>query len=74
MNERVLSMLQGIEPDYHPLISILKISADPGADLRLRFDCHRTIARYVEPELRTIEIKPKDDGNLFSMKIDIAKE
>lgn len=55
----VLSVIQEIYPGYHPLVAIAQIahSMDRDVDARLRFDCHKTIAKYVEPELKSLEIK-----------------
>lgn len=53
----LLGMLQKEYPAYHPLLSIARIAHDQGADLKLQFECHRTIAKYVEPELKSLEVK-----------------
>lgn len=53
----LLSMLQKEFPSYHPLLSIARIAHDINADLKLQFECHRTVAKYVEPELKSLEVK-----------------
>lgn len=55
----VLSAIQMHYPDYHPLVAIAHLahSNDADVDARLKFDCHRTIAKYVEPELKSLEVK-----------------
>lgn len=58
----LLGMLQKEYPNYHPLISIARIAHHGDADLKLQFDCHRTIAKYVEPELKTVEVKGEITG------------
>lgn len=55
--ELLLGMLQKEYPGYHPLVSIARIGHDQAADLKLQFECHKTIAKYVEPELKSIEVK-----------------
>lgn len=55
--ELLLGMLQKEFPSYHPLMSIARIAHNEEADLKLQFECHKTIAKYVEPELKSIEVK-----------------
>lgn len=65
---RILDLLQREEADYHPLVSIHRISAKTQDD-RLAYDCHRTIAKYVESERRSIEIKTEDGAELINLNI-----
>ena len=53
----VLSAIRRFYPDYHPLVSIAHIAHSNTSDPRLQFDCHRVIAKYVEPELKSLEVK-----------------
>jgi hypothetical protein len=70
---RILNMLQEVEPGYHPLVSILKIARSPEAreDLRLQMDCHSKIAKYVEAERRSIDVKTEDGAELVKLNIKI---
>lgn len=54
---RVLDAIRQFYPDYHPLVSIAHIAHDNVSDPRLKFDCHRVIAKYVEPELKSLEVR-----------------
>lgn len=58
----ILSMIRTKFPNYHPLMSIAEI-ADTTEDLKLQFECHKTIAKYVEPELKSLEVKAPIDPN-----------
>lgn len=60
--ELILGMIQKEFTAYHPLLSIARIAHHEGADLKLQFDCHRTIAKYVEPELKSLEVKGEVTG------------
>lgn len=60
--DALLGMLQKEYPNYHPLISIARIAHHGDADLKLQFECHKTIAKYVEPELKSIEVKGEING------------
>ena len=53
----VLDAIRQYYPDYHPLVSIAHIAHDAVSDPRLKFDCHRVIAKYVEPELKSLEVR-----------------
>lgn len=71
MSQRILDMLHQVEPDYHPLVSILKVAKEDKSDARLRFDCHREIAKYVEAQRRSVDIKSGDGSELVSIDITI---
>jgi len=62
----LMSLIQAEFPGYHPLLSIARIAhteQDKGenGDMKLQFECHRVIAKYVEPELKSLEVKPPPD-------------
>lgn len=44
-------------PNYHPVIAMVDIAHHADASLDLQFNCHKTIAKYIEPELKSIEVK-----------------
>lgn len=54
---QVLNSIRRFYPDYHPLVAIAHIAHDAVSDPRLKFDCHRVIAKYVEPELKSLEVR-----------------
>jgi len=54
---QVLNVIRRQFPDYHPLVAIAQIAHSIEADPRLKFDCHRVIAKYVEPELKSLEVR-----------------
>lgn len=67
-NSAVLDMIQSKYPGYHPLMAIADIANAPVGtpetkDITwdLRFQCHKTIARFVEPELKSLEVKNTDN-------------
>lgn len=59
-SQLLLDLIRREYPAYHPLLSIARIAHHIDADLKLQFECHKTIAKYIEPELKSIEVK----GNL----------
>lgn len=58
----LLGMIQSEFPAYHPLVSIARIAHHGDADLKVQLECHKTIAKYVEPELKSIEVKGEITG------------
>ena len=54
---QVLDAIRRHYPDYHPLVSIAHLAHNTMSDPRLQFDCHRVIAKYVEPELKSLEVR-----------------
>lgn len=58
----MLALIQSHYPGYHPLIAITHIAHNEAADLRLQYDCHKTIAKYIEPELKSLEVKAEING------------
>ena len=53
----LVTMLHAEFKNYHPLLSIARIAHRTDADLRLQFECHKTIAKYIEAELKSVEVK-----------------
>lgn len=53
----LVSMIHTEYPNYHPLLSIVRLAHHPDADMRLQFECHKTIVKYIEPELKSVEVK-----------------
>lgn len=49
-------MLQKSYPNYHPVMAMAKL-AHATQDERVELDCHKSIAKYVEPELKSMEVK-----------------
>ena len=74
MSNRIIEMLQEASGNsqYHPLVSILEIS-DRTEDDRLAFDCHKTIAKYVESERRSIDIKSQDGYELVNLVVNLSE-
>ena len=70
---RILDMLQKEEPNYHPLVAIHRLTKET-EDQRLQFDCHRTIAKYVESERRSIEVKTEDGAELVHLHINLGND
>lgn len=56
--ERVLALVRTKFPQYHPIMAIAEMAHETNIDdPRLKLDCHKTILRYVMPELKSVEVK-----------------
>lgn len=54
---RLLRMIQKRHPEYHPAKSLADLAHKEGIDEDLQFRCHSTLLKYVEPELRSVQIQ-----------------
>lgn len=57
--QNLLNLIQREYPGYHPLVAIARLAHSDNAatDYKFAFDCHKTLAEYVEPKLKSIEVK-----------------
>ena len=51
----LLAKLEDSFPTYDPLLSLVEIAQDPETDLSMRVDCHKTLASFIYPKMRTAE-------------------
>ena len=68
---RVLRMLQEHSGDqtYHPLSALLSLANDEAASIGDKITIHKSLAKYVEPELRQVEFKGASDKPPITMRI-----
>jgi len=68
--QKLLELLQKEYPSYHPLVALARL-AHSTEDDRVEMGCHATIAKYIEPELKSIEVRAnikQDHGVLRIVK------
>ena len=51
----LLTQMNALFPDYHPVIAMAKIANDETKDENIRFQAHKECAKYIAPQLRAIE-------------------
>lgn len=44
-------------PDYHPVLALAEIAQDTSNEVSLRLQANKEVAKYVCPQLKSIEIK-----------------
>jgi hypothetical protein len=74
MANRILDMINQKYVGYHPLMAITDLAHNFEADMRLQFDCHKEIAKYVEATQRSIEIHNSDGEGLICLNIVIDED
>lgn len=70
----VLKMLQKRHPGYHPLMELATIALDDETDVRLKVDCHKTIVKYCEAELRSVEVRGEIKGDFGLLRVVIDND
>lgn len=70
----ILAMIREKYPEYHPLVALADMAHQAGMEDRIRFQCHQTIAKYVEPELKSIEVKGTHKIDFGLLKVTVVKE
>lgn len=57
--ERMLALIQSKYPGYHPLLAIAELAHSERVkdDPKVALECHKTLVKYVTPELKSVEVK-----------------
>jgi len=77
---RILEMLQREHPNYHPLVSMAEIALEKDDenkfvhDAKLRVECHKTIVKYVESELKSVEVKGNIKSDFGLLRVTIMED
>ena len=56
--DKMLAMIRARYPAYHPVMAVADL-AHSSEDEKIQLACHQTIAKYVVPELKSIQIEAK---------------
>jgi hypothetical protein len=51
----LLAKLEDSFPTYDPLLALAELAQDASVDLSVRLDCHKTLANYLYPKMRSVE-------------------
>ena len=66
--------LEEFFPGYDPLVSLAGIAVDEANDLSIRIDCHKTIAGYVHPKVRSVDIMEQPESNIVIQIVEPHQE
>ena len=70
----ILNMLQEKHPGYHPLISLAEIALNDDTPIKTQVDCHKTIVKYVESELKSVEVKADVNTDFGTLRVIIDSD
>lgn len=56
--DKMLAMIRARYPAYHPVMAVADL-AHSSEDEKIQLACHQTVAKYVVPELKSIQIEAK---------------
>jgi hypothetical protein len=51
----LIERLNEKHPNYDPAIALAELAQDASVDLSVRLDCHKTLASYLYPKMRSVE-------------------
>ena len=60
--DKMLAMIRARHPEYHPVMAVADL-AHNSEDEKIQLACHQTIAKYVVPELKSIQIEAKMESH-----------
>lgn len=76
----ILRMIREKHPNYHPLLSLADIALEEDEDgnlmhdVKVRVDCHKVITKYVESELRSVEVKGEMSADFGHLRVTILDD
>ena len=56
-------------PEYDPILAMVEMANDESLEPSMRLDCHKTIANYIHPKMRSIEHIIEDEPQPISITI-----
>jgi|SaaInlStandDraft_4_1057021.scaffolds.fasta_scaffold42626_1 hypothetical protein len=71
---RILKMLHERTPGYHPLLALVELATDKETDKGIQMQCHKTVAEYVEPKLKSMEIKADVHQDFGILKVSMLTD
>ena len=83
VSNKILDLIQEEFPDYHPLLSLARIAhktedrvneGEETASLKLQFECHQTIAKYTESQLKSVEVKANVKTDFGHLRVSVTKD
>ena len=61
--------LSSLYPDYDPILAMVEMANDEALEPSMRLDCHKTIANYIHPKMRSIEHIIEDEPQPINITI-----
>lgn len=67
--QAIAEMLAEKYPDYHPIIALAEIANDKKQDIAIRLHANKEIAKYICPQLKSIESNQGNDKQKITVRI-----
>ena len=62
-------------PNYNPIFRLIDLADDPESSRELQMSCHATVAKYIHPQLRAVEVKGDSGGPIQAvLNVTVASE
>ena len=61
VKKQIAQLLLERFPDYDPVVALAEIAQDKETPLDLRVRCHESVAKYVHPQLRAVDVRSTRD-------------
>lgn len=61
--------LSSLYPDYDPILAMVEMANDEALEPSMKLDCHKTIANYIHPKMRSIEVLQSQESHPISIEI-----
>ena len=61
--------LSSLYPGYDPILAMVAMANDDSLEPSMRLDCHKTIANYIHPKMRSIEVLQSQEQPPITIEI-----
>lgn len=65
----LLEMIQKEHPGYHPILSLARIAHGEDTSLAQQIDCHKTVLKYVEAELKSVDVSGEMKADFGTLRV-----
>ena len=56
-------------PEYDPILAMVEMANDESLEPSMRLDCHKTVANYIHPKMRSIEVLQSQEPQPITIEI-----
>ena len=61
--------LSSSHPEYDPILAMVEMANDESLEPSMRLDCHKTVANYIHPKMRSIEVLHSQEPQPITIEI-----
>ena len=67
--QAIAELLSSKYPHYHPIIALAEIANDLTQDVTIRLQANKEVAKYICPQLKSIESNPGNEKQKITVRI-----